>query len=976
MKKITSLILVLAMLVSVFSFNILSVSAEGEGNTMSLKNQQTVEILKTLGVANTFLATYNESATMTRRQFCIMMKDFLGKSFGATTNLIPFDDVMDYDPDIGVLRTMTELGFMYGFDDNTFRPDEEVAYEDAITVMVNMLGYKLPAESKGGYPMGYLAVAAQEGLLEGVTPVSGKAITHGDILTLLSNFIGIEVLEQVSFGSESKFQAVENETILAKHFNVYKGDGIVNGTNESMLDMSSALTEDKVQIGESILYVNGTNAKAYFGYDVEYYYELNKSGISKLVGIYPSDKNEELIIDVADKGNFEGSELTYSVEGSNKLYKAKIQIGTVTVYNGVAAAFDREKINNMQEGFLKFLDNDGDGRYDVLFVEEIRYFVVKNVDKINGILYGKYSLTSGDDIIKLEEDDFEVKYTITDANGAPYDISKIKEWDVLSVTSATIGTDKVIKIKVASNMVSGKLTTLSGEYGDYDYVTINDTQYKVSNTMNALIVDGDIPDFKLGEEISLVLNALGSAVTVKKDSKFSGKLGILKDYGYLTISNKEFYVEFIDDTATKVLTYLAPKFSFKYADSSVVIDDKIELNDTTEFQQFVDALDTCFNANRAVFRYNLDADGKISEIELATDATTNKSLLEKNRLALVKNTGTAQYRVYQNAFFENSSRMTTGKLYRLAEGAKVFSTPLTGIEDDSLYTVNDNLQPWMKQYDTDSSGYVTYKFLNGQLYTYGEMEREIVAVTYQDAGEQILHYTTPSNAFVVSKVSTVEQDINGEREVLTKLTGINGSGKEDTVLIRDMRSSSDIASKPLTFNFGDILMVRKGSDGFCTFRTNEGVTAMDVKYNSTHFRDNGIPILRIVKATAQGNMSSRFTFTRTESSDMQINSGAVAYLAYPVEISDGQLYLGHYTDASIDGTSTKFDATKSYGIGSEKVFILDSRKKEIRKGTIDEIITVDKKFPVDRYAAHAHDDATVMFTLANINNIQILFVFK
>lgn len=976
MKKITSLILVLAMLVSVFSFNVLSVNAEGEDTALSLKNQQTIEIMKTLGIANGFLSSYNETATMTRRQFCIYMKDFLGKSFGSTTNLIPFDDVMDYDPDIAILRTMTELGFMYGFDDNTFRPDEQVTYEDAITVMVNMLGYTLPAESKGGYPMGYLAVAAQQGLLEGVTPVSGQAITHKDILNLLSNFIEIGVLEQVTFGDESKFQAVEEVTILSKNFNVYKGNGIVSGTYESMLDMSSVLTKDKVKIGNSILYTNGINVVPYFGYDVEYYYELNKSGLSDLIAISKSEVNEELVIDVADKGIFEGNDLTYYVNGSSKMHKARIQISTVTVYNGTAAAFDRDKINNMEEGNLKFLDNNGDGRYDVLFVNDVKYFVVKSVDAYNNVLYGKYTRVTGDNVIKLEDDLVDVKYTIVDANDAPYDISKIKEWDVLSVVSATIGTDKVVKIKVSSNVISGVVTGVSGNKGNYDYVMINDASYKISNTMNELIVNEDIPDFRLGEEISLILSDSGSAVTIKKDSKFSGKLGILEDHGFVSNKRREYYIEFIDDTAAKVDTQLASEFKFKYADSSVVIDDKIRIKEASEFQQVIDALTACFSSNRVVFRYELDAEGKISEMELATDATTNKSLLDKNRLSLVQNTGTAQYRVYQNAFFENTTRLTTGKLYRLADGATVFSTPPTGVDDDNLYSVSSDLKDWMKKYDTDSSGYSTYKIHGGQFYTYGEMERELVAVTYQELGEQIISYNKPSNSFVVSKVSSAQQEIDGMLETVVKLTGINGSGKEDTVLIRDVRTSSDIASVPLDFNFGDILMVRKGSDGFCTFRTNDAVTKMDVKYNSTQVRDNGIPILRVVKATTQGNSSSRLSFVRTDSSDMMLNSGLWAGLAYPIEIADGMLYLGHYTDAAIDGTSTKFDATRSYAVGLEKVFIIDSRKKEVRPGTIDEIITVDKKFPLDRYSAHAHDDATVMFTIANIDNIQLLFVFK
>ena len=57
------------------------------------------------------------------------------------------------------IYVITSLGIAKGTSEDTFEPDADVTYEQAITMLVRALGYEKVALSKGDYPTGYLLEA-------------------------------------------------------------------------------------------------------------------------------------------------------------------------------------------------------------------------------------------------------------------------------------------------------------------------------------------------------------------------------------------------------------------------------------------------------------------------------------------------------------------------------------------------------------------------------------------------------------------------------------------------------------------------------------------------------------------------------------------------------------------------------------------------------------------------------------------------
>ena len=95
------------------------------------------------------------------------------------------------------------LGLIDEAKSDAFSPDESIKPEDFIKMIICLLGYKEAAEAKGGYPVGYLRIASQHGVTEGVSVATGQSVTREEATKLLCNSLDIPHMAQTSFGEDS-----------------------------------------------------------------------------------------------------------------------------------------------------------------------------------------------------------------------------------------------------------------------------------------------------------------------------------------------------------------------------------------------------------------------------------------------------------------------------------------------------------------------------------------------------------------------------------------------------------------------------------------------------------------------------------------------------------------------------------------------------------------------------------------------------
>ena len=98
------------------------------------------------------------------------------------------------------INVAVDVGVINGYPDGTFLPENQVTFAEAIKMIVAALGYTPKAEAMGGYPGGYLAVAAEEEITDGVNVVGTLSANRGAVAMMVDNALDVYLMEQVSYG--------------------------------------------------------------------------------------------------------------------------------------------------------------------------------------------------------------------------------------------------------------------------------------------------------------------------------------------------------------------------------------------------------------------------------------------------------------------------------------------------------------------------------------------------------------------------------------------------------------------------------------------------------------------------------------------------------------------------------------------------------------------------------------------------------
>ncbi len=96
----------------------------------------------------------------------------------------------------GYINAAYNSKIINGNEDGTFRPEDKVTYQEAVKMLVSLLGYAPQADMIGGYPEGYLETARRHGLTSGVELGSENPCTRGDVFILAENALDIPLMMQ------------------------------------------------------------------------------------------------------------------------------------------------------------------------------------------------------------------------------------------------------------------------------------------------------------------------------------------------------------------------------------------------------------------------------------------------------------------------------------------------------------------------------------------------------------------------------------------------------------------------------------------------------------------------------------------------------------------------------------------------------------------------------------------------------------
>lgn len=243
MKKLTSIFLVLAMLLTLAPMNILA----AEDDTTAFSDMKTTDYyaqaaaaLEKLGVISGYPdGTYGAEKTITRAEMAVIVCKIIGKDAEAEAakGETVFDDVASDHWASGYINIAVKEGIISGDGDGNFRPEDEVKYEEAIKMIVCALGYAEEVEfDPSDWSKAYLEIANEKGITADLKGKKGEAATRGDIAVMSYNGLATE-------GEDSKIPATPTASVSGGEYKTTQSVKLTTATKDADIYYTTDGTE-------------------------------------------------------------------------------------------------------------------------------------------------------------------------------------------------------------------------------------------------------------------------------------------------------------------------------------------------------------------------------------------------------------------------------------------------------------------------------------------------------------------------------------------------------------------------------------------------------------------------------------------------------------------------------------------------------------------------------------------------------------
>ena len=236
-KRILSLLLAVCIAVSML---VLPASAAGNANTA-------VQTAITLGAMDSSQqAALN--AVVTRGALARMLVSYstYRESVGSQGTVgTLYTDLSGTSPYAPYVRIAVQNGWMSGYTDGSFRPDNAVTLEEAVTAVLKLLGYKM-TELSGSFPNAQLNKASELGLRNQIDRKQGEALNYEECALLFYNALTTNTASGSAYGSSLGFTVsngqVDTSTVMLKSL---KGPFVAGDTVQLPFTPKTVYRNDK-----------------------------------------------------------------------------------------------------------------------------------------------------------------------------------------------------------------------------------------------------------------------------------------------------------------------------------------------------------------------------------------------------------------------------------------------------------------------------------------------------------------------------------------------------------------------------------------------------------------------------------------------------------------------------------------------------------------------------------------------------------
>lgn len=648
-----------------------------------------------------------------------------------------------------------------------FEPERTVTVQEAATMLVRVLGYAYRAERGGEYPHGYMAEAAELDLFKNVD--IAKPVSKGAAAQMCVNALDTEIMRAAMYSDDTEYRATEGYTLAWHTFSIVHIKDIVDAVDITALKGSNPTGPYHISIGGIMMDAGDLDTRGFLGYEADAYCYAGDMGSEPVLKwINATKRNTQTVIAVDDITEIENGTVRYYDE-NNRQRSCRFNVMAPVIYNGAATSepFTYDLISPY-EGSIRLLDNNGDGRTDVIFAEVYSDCVVDGVNIGDKKIYDRYDNKEPLSADTESDDPFVIIY---DSSGEEVFLNDIKKDDVLSVYQSRSDADQMYtEIHLSSAKVSGMLESVY-ESENKIYVTVGGEEYRLTKGCAARCGSR----LKAGSAVELLIDIHGCAAGVNFDST-QMMFGYIKTVGMGEEPDKTVWFRIFNEDG---------EFESRTAEEKFKIDGVTYENSSSEILTVLEAAssliypaprtDLSAHCYAQPIRYRLNDLGEIKYIDTvlkshnpniqgtSADAEGDNALYKwYNMTAAEKSDGGLRYR---------ESGCMLGGRFLITDDTKFLTYPSP--EDTAVNYL-----------DEDKYTIVTKKYFVGTLYyqadSYNCTENNLKSDFLLIKSSQGAPISSEEHIAVVERVETVY-----ENDEIMKKVVVMGEAGETGILCRD-----------------------------------------------------------------------------------------------------------------------------------------------------------------------------------------------
>lgn len=561
MKKFLSLVLSLAMTLSLVTIGAGATEYKDLTDKSDVQYQEAVAVLNKVGVITGYPdGSFKPTGALTRGAAAkIIVSLMIGSDAASslTVSAAPYKDVATTNTFAAVISYCKTAGYINGYSDGTFRPTASLTGFAFAKMLLGALGYKGDIEgfTGSGWTMKVASVGSVAGLYNDfITPFSGNAgVTREQACQLALNTLKATEVEykgndvsvsgkdiNVVVGTKDHSDVVNNSNTDG---NIYIESSSDNGGKDKLMQFAEQHFTDLKQLGDTTTtfgrpatrwsYKNVTIDK--FAKKADFTFTAGPSGDTA------KDKVKDMGLDGYKVYN--GTKVTIN----DKTWPTTTDNNVTTGYFGSMTMANALKCNDSETLAQKLVDLTGNGILVEVYVDDDNADIISNIVvirtqlmEVNTVSSKTITLKQLDEVGNISDTDgtgrdpvysttptgvgyYHPVSSVKDTDDAFADLKDCKSEDYMLVTYTGENGTKDVDSAKAPTVVTGALTAITKSNSNkVNGVTVGGTAYKL-----AAIRDDDFSKMTIStvssskKDVTLYLDAYGYATYIKDQGSTS-----------------------------------------------------------------------------------------------------------------------------------------------------------------------------------------------------------------------------------------------------------------------------------------------------------------------------------------------------------------------------------------------------------------------------------------------------------------------